>query len=90
MFLPAILVLQVNWKLDLVLTIPLAIASQIMTTLSAYATEGGNMDCYNQPEAVGGSMALRYILFFFFIVYQVYVNHKHELRDLIQRDKVDK
>lgn len=48
------------------------------------------MDCFNAQESVGVTMSIRWILFFFFIVYQVYKNHKHELSDLIQHDKADK
>ena len=72
------------------LTIPLATVTQVMTTFRAYSTEGGNMDCYAAAESVGGAMAMRWVFFIFFIVYQIYKNRKHELNDLLLRERAEK
>ena len=71
-------------------TVPISLVAQVVTTFSAYSTKDDNMDCYMAAESVGGAMAVRWILFSFFIVYSVYKTRKHELNDLMLRERADK
>lgn len=51
--LPSLILTNCNWEVDLIVTAPLILISNTMTTMNAFSTEGGNMDCYADPEIVG-------------------------------------
>ena len=52
--LPALLLTSCNWQIDLILTAPILLVSNTITVMSAFSTEGNNMECYADPDSVGG------------------------------------
>ena len=61
--------------------------SNTITVMSAFSTEGGNMDCYADPDSVGGQLSMRWIIFLIVVFYSVYSTRTHQLNDFLQKDK---
>ena len=75
--LPTLLLTNCNWQIDLILTAPILIISNSWTVMSAFSTEGNNMECYADPDSVGGQMSMRWIIFLFVIFYSLYETRNH-------------
>ena len=79
-----------NWKIDLMISTPIYFVSQSMCTIRAYSPEGTNMDCYVDPETVGGTMASRWGLFYLIILFSFYSGLNHELNDFLGKEQSKK
>jgi len=83
--LPFLLFSSCNWKIDSILTIPILMVSNTMTTMHAYSTEGNNMECYADPDSVGELVSTKWNLFLVLTYYYIYSMRNHQLTDFVQK-----
>ena len=48
------------------------------------------MDCYAEPDSVGGQQSMRWIVFIFVVYYSVYSTHTHQLIDFLKTEQSEK
>ena len=69
----------------MIVTAPLILVSNTMATMSAFSTEGGNMNCYADPEIVGEQMSMRWVLMLILLYFSVFSTRTYLLNDYLQK-----
>lgn len=56
---PAIIGATINWKLDLLVSIPITIIATALSQQQSFSVENDNMSCYAMPEEQANRMTTR-------------------------------
>ena len=82
----ALLVSTCGWRLNLLISAPMAIVSSVIAVNDSLSTSDDNMACYETPEPIAGRMSGRWVILMVAITYAGYMFRKTSLQRFIEQE----
>ena len=79
-----LLLFCVNWKIDLCLSIPIALVVNTIVIMNVYKNEDGNMLGFKDPAAFKADMIIRGFILLFIIVIALMDHWKENMRHFLE------
>ena len=80
---PAMLLCTVNMKIEFLVTYPLSIVCIYFNYQSAFTTEGGNMDCYQNAELTASNLFEETLSLFAIFIFAIHDLRKTQITHFI-------
>ena len=68
----SLLIYSVNFKLDILTSVPISIFAMVKSIQMAFDPENNNVDCYLEPEAHVSDKSAKWMAFLLIVVFTVY------------------
>ena len=83
---PALLAGSINWKLDLLLSLPLTLIGTVLNVNGSYANEGDNLACFANPNAVASHLGARLIFVYLMVAASMHSQRKFQVKSFEQEE----
>lgn len=87
---PSLILFTLNWKVDLCVTTPLAIAAIYWNLQMAFSKEDANMACYEQSDQVAQTQFTRTLIYFIVFMGVIHDNRKIQITRFIAQERAKK
>ena len=82
----ALLISSSGWRVNLLISAPLATISCFIATHDTYSVRDENMACYKNPDSMAGRMSLRYVIIMLTMTFAAYMFRKTILQRFIEQE----